>query len=190
MVSVTYSEETKSAIAKIIDNVILREGGYVDNPADSGGKTMYGITEKLARKHGFESPMHDLSRQWAIAIYTKEFWSVWLTPILEISPRIAAEVFDTSVNCGPKTAYKFLQRSLNVLNRGETDYDNLKVDGIIGQKTVLAVSAYFEARKMTGEKALLTALNGLQTAYYIGLCEKRPKDETFIYGWLNHRILL
>ena len=31
---------------RIIDGLIVAEGGYVDHPADRGGPTKYGITRK------------------------------------------------------------------------------------------------------------------------------------------------
>ena len=36
----------------LVDGVIDREGGYVDNPADKGGATCFGITEAVARANG------------------------------------------------------------------------------------------------------------------------------------------
>lgn len=37
-------------IEQYLDDLIKREGGYVNNPADRGGATKYGITEAVARK--------------------------------------------------------------------------------------------------------------------------------------------
>ena len=36
-------------IDQLIDDVIAREGGYSDHPADRGGPTRWGITERVAR---------------------------------------------------------------------------------------------------------------------------------------------
>ena len=175
---------------KIIDQVIAREGGYSDNPADSGGKTRYGITEALARKHGYDGAMHELPRARAVEILAAEFWPKSFDDILTLSPALVAELFDTAVNIGPAHAGKFLQRALNVLNRSETDYPDLKVDGVIGSDTVSALAAFLKLRRGRGQTALLTAVNSLQGAYYIQLCERRKKDETHLFGWLCHRITL
>ena len=39
-------------IEQYLDELIKREGGYVNNPADRGGATKYGITEAVARANG------------------------------------------------------------------------------------------------------------------------------------------
>lgn len=174
----------------IIDQVIAREGGYSDNPDDSGGKTRYGITEALARRHGFKGAMHELPRAKAVEILAAEFWPASFDDLLALSAPLTAELFDTAVNLGPAHAGKFLQRALNVLNRSETDYPDLKVDGVIGTGTVSAVKTYLKVRRGRGQTALLTAVNSLQGAYYIQLCERRKKDETHLFGWLCHRIML
>ena len=46
----------------LIDALIDREGGYVDHPADKGGATCFGITQAVARAHGYAGPMRQLPR--------------------------------------------------------------------------------------------------------------------------------
>ena len=45
------------------------EGGYADDPADLGGKTNLGITEAVARRHGYTGDMRDLTDSLAYHIY-------------------------------------------------------------------------------------------------------------------------
>lgn len=47
-------------IEQYLDELIKREGGYVNNLADRGGATKYGITEAVARANGFKGNMRDL----------------------------------------------------------------------------------------------------------------------------------
>lgn len=175
---------------QIIDQVIAREGGYVNSPDDSGGKTRYGITERAARAWGYDGPVHDLPRDIAVRIYEDAYWPPALDDLLALSPRLAAEMFDTGVNMGPRRAVRFLQRALNVLNRQERDFGDIAVDGILGPVTVDAVTAFLRLRRGRGETALLTAVNCLQGASYIQLAERRKKDEAHLFGWLAHRIVL
>ena len=75
----------------LIDALIDREGGYVDHPADKGGPTCFGITEAVARAHGYAGPMRQLPRDEAAAIYRRLYW---LRPrfdeVAKRSARIAA----------------------------------------------------------------------------------------------------
>lgn len=176
---------------EIINAIIDVEGGYVDDPNDSGGETNFGITVKTARNFGFNGDMKDLSRHTAFNIYSALYWdSVHADGLAEISEAVTREVVDTGVNCGTKRAVEFLQRSLNVLNDRQKRYDDLVVDGAIGQATVVALSSFIAQRGSEGEIVLVKALNCLQGAFYIGLAEKREKDERFVFGWLKHRVIL
>ncbi|MEN9903419.1 MAG: Bordetella virus, partial [Pseudomonadota bacterium] len=50
------------------------EGGFSDDPADSGGATRYGITEAVARRHGYTGPMREMPSDLARAIYRADYW--------------------------------------------------------------------------------------------------------------------
>ena len=112
-------------VEELIDELIEREGGYVHHPADKGGPTRFGITEAVARAHGYTGAMAELPRDEAAAIYRRLYW---LRPrfnqVAERCPRVAAELFDTGANMGPAVAATFLQRALTALNRGGKDYGN------------------------------------------------------------------
>lgn len=60
-------------IEQYLDELIKREGGYVNNPADRGGATKYDITETVARANGFKGNMRDLPLDEAKAIYRKNY---------------------------------------------------------------------------------------------------------------------
>ena len=177
-------------VEELIDELIEREGGYVHHPADKGGPTRFGITEAVARAHGYAGAMTDLPRQEAEAIYRRLYW---LRPrfdqVAERCPRVAAELFDTGANMGPAVAATFLQRALTALNRGGQDYPDLVPDGRVGPVTLAALDAFLEARgRRGGETVMLRALEALQGERYLRLAEKRPANEAFLYGWLANRI--
>lgn len=171
---------------RIINTIIDVEGGYVDDPNDSGGETNFGITLQVARANGYFGPMRDLPRPLAYDIYAAKYWDAVSGDALSaLSDHVAEEVVDTAVNMGPGRAGRFLQRALNVLNRQEDIYLDLKVDGAIGPATIGALKSYLAVRD---ELPLVRALNCLQGAFYIELAERREKDEAFVYGWLKNRV--
>lgn len=176
-------------IEQLVDALIEREGGYVNDRRDAGGETKYGITEAVARAHGYGGAMVEMPRETAELIYTRIYW---LRPgfdkVAEIAPDVAAELFDTGVNMGPAVAATFLQRSLNALNRNGKDYPDMVPDGRIGAQTIEALKAYRNVRGPLGMAVLLTALNALQGERYISLAESRPANEAFLYGWLANRV--
>lgn len=172
-----------------IDRVVAIEGGYVDDPKDSGGATIFGITERVARAYGYGGPMRDMPRSTAKDIYKELYWdTVAGDELAKLSDPVAWEMFDSAVNVGPERAGTWLQRSLNVLNDGERWYADIPVDGRVGKLTVAALRDYLKRRGNEGENVLLRALNSLQGEFYINLAEVRPKDQRFIYGWLKNRV--
>jgi lysozyme family protein len=177
-------------VDNLVDALIDREGGFVNNPADKGGPTCFGITQEVARAQGYGGPMQLLPRSEAANIYLRLYW---LRPRLdEVARRsrdLAAELFDTGVNMGPAVAVTFLQRALTALNRGGKDYADLTPDGRIGPTTLAALDAFLAVRgQSSGETVLLRALEALQGERYLRLAERRPGNEAFLYGWLANRI--
>lgn len=176
-------------IDDLIEEVTAREGGYSNHPADKGGPTRWGITEAVARAHGYAGVMRAFPRDEATRIYRRIYW---LRPgfdrIAERAPALAAELFDTGVNMGPAVAAGFLQRALNALNRGQADYPDLAVDRSIGPVTLGALAAFLDRRGPGAETVLLKAVEALQGERYLALAEQRPANEAFLYGWLANRI--
>jgi len=177
-------------IELLIEDLIEREGDYTNHSADKDGPTRFGITEAVARAHGYAGAMARLPRDEAAAIYRRLYW---LRPrfdqVGDRAPRVAVELFDTGANMGPAVAATFLQRALTALNRGGKDYRDLVPDGRVGPVTLGALDAFLEARgSKGGEAVLLRALEALQGERYLRLAEKRPANEAFLYGWLANRI--
>ena len=176
-------------IDTLIDAVLDREGGYCNHPADRGGETKYGITAAVARANGYAGAMRDLPLDMARAIYRRLYWlGPRFDAVAEQAAGIAAELFDTGVNMGPPVAAAFLQRALNALNRGASDYPDMPVDGRIGDTTLAALTAFLKRRGAGGETVLLKAIEALQGERYVALAEGRPANEAFLYGWLANRI--
>nr|EKX0438345.1 hypothetical protein [Acinetobacter baumannii] len=173
-----------------LDELIKREGGYVNNPADRGGATKYGITEAVARVNGWKGPMRDLPLDLAKQIYKQQYWiNPRFDQVNTLSPLIAEELLDTGVNCGVAFAKPLLQRALNLLNnQGKGGWPDLAVDGIYGSATLGALKIFFAKRGKDGEKVMLKVLNIMQGQRYIEICERNPTQEQFFYGWISNRI--
>jgi lysozyme family protein len=166
------------------------EGDYSDNPADSGGKTRFGITEATARAYGYTGDMRFLPLDVAKNIYYDNFWKrMWLDRIAEYSEPVALELFDTAVNCGQDLPGRHLQRILNIFNNRAMQYPDIAVDGQIGANTLASLVKFLDRRGKEGEKVLVEALNSMQGAFYTELAERRPKDEAFTYGWFKNRVM-
>jgi lysozyme family protein len=181
---------TKS-IAQLVDEVISREGAYSNHPADKGGPTKFGVTQQVARAYGYKGDMRELPRETAAAIYIARYWTrPGFHLVAERYEKVAEELFDTGINMGPGKAVEFLQRALNALNRGASDYPDMTVDNDIGPVTLHALDGYKNRRGSKGEAVLLKALDALQGARYIEITEGRPANEAFLYGWLANRVSL
>lgn len=183
-------EEELVSVERLIDALIEREGGYVNHRSDRGGPTCFGISEAVARAHGYMADMRHLPREEAATIYRRLYWlRPKLDQVAKRAPRVAAEMFDTGVNMGPAVAVTFLQRALTALNRCGRDFPDLTPDGRVGPQTLAALDAFLRVRGRTGgETVLLRALEALQGERYLRLAERRPANEAFLYGWLANRI--
>lgn len=111
------------------DLLITHEGGFSNRPLsdDPGGATMYGVTEKVARSHGYQGAMQDFTLKMAKAIYQDDYWDACKCDNMPDS--IKYPLFDAAVNSGVNQAIKWLQSSVGV-----------KSDGVIGQMTLHAVN--------------------------------------------------
>jgi lysozyme family protein len=178
-----------NVVDKIIDGILVAEGGYVNDSRDAGGATCFGITESVARANGYYGDMKSLPRSLAIQIYKNRFWfEPKFDKVAMLSPEVAAELCDTGVNCGVSFAEGVLQSALNLLNRQEADYKDVPEDKLIGNATLSALGAYLLKRGKEGELVLLRMLNVMQGGRYIELCKTKPTQEGFIYGWFLNRV--
>ena len=185
----TMQISSETAINRLIDDVIGREGGYSNHPADRGGATRWGVTESVARAYGYRGDMRAFPREEAVAIYRKLYWvKPGFDQVAARAPSVAAELFDTGVNMGPATATGFLKRALNALNRGAADYSDIGTVPIIDAVALAALDGFLAKRGASGEAVLLKALEALQGERYLHLAEARPANEAFVYGWLSNRI--
>ena len=177
------------SIESMIEVTIGKEGGYSNHPADRGGPTRWGITERVARKHGYSGDMKTLPREKAVAIYRQEYAiAPGFAAVADISPAVGEELFDSGVNFGPAYPSIWFQQALNGLNDGGKLYPDIKEDGDVGPGTLAAFRAYRAKRGADADSVMLKALNALQGARYVELARGRPANEAFLFGWLRNRV--
>jgi lysozyme family protein len=187
------SDYTKANI--ILDKAVNVEGSqYTDIPGDAGGPTRYGVTlntatayaSYLQSQYSWDGTMQNFSQDMAVYVYDQEFWQkMHLDGIFAVAPLVADQLFGTGINAGGTVPEKFLQRSLNVLNVGQSYYPNLLVDGNAGQVTANALQTYLSKRGAEGMKDVLFMLCALQSVDYITIAEGNAVDEKFEEGWQN-----
>lgn len=181
-------------IEQAITDLIGREGRYSNNANDAGGETMWGITAAVARKQGYIGPMQNMPKSDAEAIYRAEYFTgPGFDKVLQLSPGIADELFDTGVNMGVSVSGALLQQCLTVLNKSHAAgqlYADLTVDGELGAKSLSALGVFLKVRGAQGELVLLRMLNALQGARYISITQSRERNEEFIYGWFLNRVVI
>lgn len=155
-------------MSRIIDELIEREGGYVNHPSDRGGPTKYGITQKtLAAWRGHPVTAEDvqnLSEDEARQIYTTEYVSKPGFDKVQ-DPLLRELLIDCGVNHGPGRAVGWLQLAVGATS-----------DGVMGPKSWAAM-AEVPARQIY--KHVLAA----RIVFYGRIVNKRRSQADFIEGW-------
>lgn len=95
-----------------IERVLGSEGGYVNNPADPGGETNWGISKRAYPNTNIKA----LTRVEAIKIYKSDFWDAIHAD--ELYDGVAFQTLDFAINSGITTAIRYLQKALNVADDG------------------------------------------------------------------------
>lgn len=106
------------------DRVIGHEGGLVNNPADPGGLTNWGISQRSYPGVDIKG----LTKEDAKAIYRRDYWD--RAKASQYDGAIGFQLFDAAVNSGVSAAIKMLQRAVGVPD-----------DGVIGPQSLNAINA-------------------------------------------------
>lgn len=104
--------------------VLEKEGGYANHPADPGGETNYGITQRTARAHGYKGSMRAIPMDVVRSIYRKGFWDSCRLDEMPDHP-LRLVVFDGAVHSGPAQSLRWLQAELGVTQTGLTNNKTL-----------------------------------------------------------------
>jgi lysozyme family protein len=150
--------------------VLRWEGGFVDHPADPGGRTNKGVTQRTYDQWRVRQglPRRDvrfIEDDEVERIYEAGYW---FPPRCDLLARQLDLVqFDTAVNMGPRRAVRMLQAAVGA-----------DVDGDFGPETARRVAA-----SDVGET--LRRYCDRRESYYRELVQRRPELGVFLRGWLN-----
>jgi len=174
-----------------------REGYYANNPDDKGGETYCGIARKFHQdwkgwkhidwwKTRFGTPKWNqrfakLDDEVKL-FYYNAFWNN--LRLNEIPLDLAKMIYDVAVNMGIYKAIEFTQRALNVANIKEKLWEDLKVDGIIGSKTIRITQTVNSnySNKWHEIKIWYICMKGYR---YIDIMEKNETQEIFASSWVS-----
>jgi lysozyme family protein len=173
------------------------EGGYAFDPVDPGGETYKGISRVhnpswegwaiidsyKPLNNGYSvlynsKSLDHLTRQ----LYEEKYW---INPGFDnvdlIFPELAEKLFDVGVNVGTGRVSKWLQSSLNLLNRNGQKYRDITVDGGIGPKTIHTLG---ECMDCNPGKRIMTVLTVHQGEHYKNIMENKPSQQKYV-GWFD-----
>lgn len=168
--------------------VLEHEGGFSDDPDDTGGPTNFGVSLRWLKSvkdddddgwlegdfdHDGDVDVDDIRKMTmndAVALYKRQWWDRYGYD--KLSGLVGFKTFDFSINMGPGRAHRLLQEALNTCG------EKAKVDGKLGPLTL-------EAASRCAELNLLLALMQAAMQFYIRITIRRPKNMKFLAGWGN-----
>lgn len=162
-------------VQSIADEILAREGGFVNDPSDPGGATNHGVTIHTMRRLGIdldgdgrvtEQDVRRLTRARARDIFVEHYFR--RPRIATLPVPLQASVFDMYVNAGAN-AVRILQRLLGAFGQA------VAADGVIGPKTQAAAEA--AARAAPGH--LADAYGIARRNYYYALADRRPASRKY-----------
>jgi len=166
--------------------VIKNEGGYDNDPDDTGGETYKGVARNmnkawpgwtnvdlLKKKSGFPSSLEkDIELQMHVEnIYKEKYWDPLDGDDIK-SQEVAFSIFDFAVNAGVKTSIKLAQIVLDV-----------EADGIAGPATLSKINTMEDDH-------FLAAFTVAKIVRYYKICESRPINRKYFYGWVRRALNL
>ena len=179
---------------EVYAELMVVEGGYVDDPDDRGGETYKGVSRKnfpnwngwilidnLKNHENFPRVLNSNSElELAVKVfYYDVFYAELKCPaIAEHSKDVARELFDSAVNAGHKRAVQWLQKAINFCSFGFNI--DLKEDGKIGDKTVRALIQLLPKY----ERQVYKSMNGYQFNHYESIVSRKPSQKKYARGWL------
>lgn len=163
------------SVRQIAEEIVVREGGFVNDPDDPGGATNFGVTIHTMRRLGLDldgdgeisvRDVRKLTRSQAIDIFLEHYFQRPL--VAELPPALQATVFDMYVNAG-SNAVRILQQLL-----GRMGFE-VTVDGALGPQSLAAARAAFKA----APDHMVNAYGIARRNYYLRLADRRTASRKY-----------
>lgn len=183
------NSDKESHFDKAILITLKHEGGFVNDPIDSGGATNWGISIRFLKgvgdsdgdgfldgdlDHDGDIDIDDIKNMTvkeARKLYRTHFWDKHnYDKIIDFT--VAARAFDMTVNMGARQTGKIIQRALNHLG------NRLVVDGKIGKNTFAKINC-------TNSEMLMAEIRIAHAKFYLDLIKANPKFKKYRRGWLR-----
>lgn len=170
---------------RCFDHLLKNEGGYVDDPDDSGGETYKGVSRNNWPNWGgwqiIDKSKNDKSKNdpkfpenlkcncdldtMIRTFYKTQFWDKMNLDLI-VNENTILQLFDMGINAGISRAVKIAQKICGT-----------KEDGILGVKTAFEINHH-------GFNFTNMYINA-RIAFYKNLAEKKPKNKKFLKGWIK-----
>ncbi len=162
-------------VRDIAEEIVAREGGFVNDGDDPGGATKHGVTIHTMRRLGLDldgdgnvdvADVRRLSRAGAVDIFIRHYFE---RPRIDMLPKaLWPTVFDMYVNAG-SNAVRILQRLLRQMGH------EVAVDGMIGPITAMAA----QQAEQAAPDHIVDAYGIARRNYYFRLADNRPASRKY-----------
>lgn len=166
--------------ANAVAALLTSEAGLVDDQADHGGQTNFGISAMRFP----EVDIAQLTQARAIDLYRAQFWN----PLYDLLPDqpVANKVLEITVHMAHDAARPFYagrMKGIELVQRACRALGDraIVIDGLFGPQTL-------QALKLERPEALLAAIRVEQGRHYLALADKNESQRKFFRGWVRRAL--
>lgn len=171
------------ALALILGGIYTAEGGFVNSPYDHGGATRYGVSEAVAREHGYLGPMRFFPKHCdgpeqacADGIYVRDYIErPGYMEMISIEPAVADKLINMGVNMGPRRPSGWFRETLGYRFNGAPLSDTVLSAYQLKQAHMGVTAACEDALRQLATR---------QEREYRGIAARAPSQRRFLNGWV------